>query len=112
MFLFQHERVFCKRQTGSHRTQETVDLAVLRGDALVFIDQIAGTQRLRAVSSIGEAFPLTSTANGKACLALLDGARAQGLGARGVAAMRHQRQLGKATQGTRSHRPLWCRLRP
>ena len=58
----------------SRRTEETVDLSVLRGNALVFIDQIPGTQRLRAVSSVGEAFPLTTTANGKACLALMDDA--------------------------------------
>jgi DNA-binding IclR family transcriptional regulator len=50
---------------------ETVDLAVLRGDHLVFLDQIAGTHRLRAVSAVGESFPLHSTANGKASLALL-----------------------------------------
>ena len=50
---------------------ETVDLAVLRGDHLVFLDQVAGTQRLRAVSAVGESFPLHSTANGKASLALL-----------------------------------------
>ena len=58
----------------SRRTEETVDLSVLRGQTLVFIDQIPGTQRLRAVSSVGEAFPLTTTANGKACLALMDDA--------------------------------------
>jgi len=53
------------------RTKETVDLAVLRGKRLVFIDQIAGTHRLRTVSQVGETFPLTDTANGKACLAKL-----------------------------------------
>ncbi len=37
-----------------------------------FIDQIVGTHRLRTVSSIGETFPLTTTANGKASLACLD----------------------------------------
>lgn len=51
-------------------TGETVDLAGLRDDHLVFLDQIAGTHRLRAVSAVGETFPLHSTANGKACLAL------------------------------------------
>ena len=50
---------------------ETVDLAALRDDHLVFLDQVAGTHRLRAVSAVGESFPLHSTANGKACLALL-----------------------------------------
>lgn len=53
----------------ARRTKETVDLAVLRGKRLVFIDQIPGTHRLRTVSQVGETFPLTDTANGKACLA-------------------------------------------
>jgi DNA-binding IclR family transcriptional regulator len=56
----------------SEATGETVDLAVLRRDHLVFLDQVAGHQRLRAVSAVGELFPLHCTANGKACLALLD----------------------------------------
>ena len=54
------------------KTGETVDLAVLKRGRMHFIDQIVGTQRLRTVSSIGEAFPLTTTANGKAALACLD----------------------------------------
>jgi DNA-binding IclR family transcriptional regulator len=56
----------------SDATGETVDLAVLRRDHLVFLDQVAGSHRLRAVSAVGEVFPLHCTANGKACLALLD----------------------------------------
>ena len=55
----------------SNRTGETVDLAILDGNAMLFIDQIVGRHRLRAVSETGEHFPLTSTANGKATLALL-----------------------------------------
>ncbi|MEO1024395.1 MAG: IclR family transcriptional regulator [Pseudomonadota bacterium] len=54
------------------KTGETVDLAVLKRGRMHFIDQIVGTQRLRTVSSIGESFPLTTTANGKAALACLD----------------------------------------
>lgn len=53
----------------SEATGETVDLAVLEGHRMRFIDQIIGSQRLRTVSSIGESFPLTTTANGKAALA-------------------------------------------
>lgn len=56
------------------KTGETIDLAVLRAGKMVFVDQIPSRHRLRAVSSIGEAFPLTSTANGKACLALMSDA--------------------------------------
>jgi DNA-binding IclR family transcriptional regulator len=50
---------------------ETVDLSVLKGTVAVFTDQIPGSQRLRAVSAVGEPFPLHCTANGKALLALL-----------------------------------------
>ena len=54
------------------KTGETVDLAVYRQDHMVFVDQVVGTHRLRAVSAVGEAFPLSTTANGKAALSLLD----------------------------------------
>jgi DNA-binding IclR family transcriptional regulator len=50
---------------------ETVDLAVLSGDRVTFIDQVARPQRLQAVSAVGVSFPLHSTANGKALLAEL-----------------------------------------
>ena len=55
----------------SRTTGETVDLAELQGDQLVFIDQVEGSHRLRTVSAVGEVFPLTDTANGKAVLALM-----------------------------------------
>ena len=55
----------------SEEAGETVDLSVLKKDHLVFVDQVVGPQRLRAVSAVGEIFPLHSTANGKACLALM-----------------------------------------
>ena len=54
----------------SEATGETVDLAMCREHQMVFIDQVSGTQRLRAVSAIGERFPMTLTANGKAVLAM------------------------------------------
>ncbi|MEL6521375.1 MAG: IclR family transcriptional regulator [Pseudomonadota bacterium] len=60
----------------STETGETVDLAVLERSRMRFVDQIVGSQRLRTVSSIGETFPLTTTANGKAALACLDLAEA------------------------------------
>jgi DNA-binding IclR family transcriptional regulator len=50
---------------------ETVDLSVLRGGQMIFLDQVPGGHRLRTVSSVGEVFPLTTTANGRACLAML-----------------------------------------
>ena len=55
----------------SEQTGETVDLAKLRDDHMIFVDQVVGTHRLRAISSVGEIFPLHNTANGKAALALL-----------------------------------------
>jgi DNA-binding IclR family transcriptional regulator len=56
----------------SKELHETVDLASIKGDHLVFIDQVIGSQRLRTVSAVGETFPLYCTANGKAYLAELD----------------------------------------
>lgn len=50
---------------------ETVDCAVLDGDHLRLIDQIAAPHRLRGTSSVGATFPLHCTANGKAVLAEL-----------------------------------------
>ncbi len=56
----------------SHDLRETVDLATVKKDHLVFTDQVIGPQRLRTVSAVGETFPLYCTANGKAYLAQLD----------------------------------------
>lgn len=56
----------------SNELKETVDLAAVKRDHLVFIDQVIGSHRLRAVSAVGETFPLYCTANGKAYLAQLE----------------------------------------
>jgi DNA-binding IclR family transcriptional regulator len=56
----------------SHELRETVDLATVKNDHLIFVDQVIGSQRLRTVSAVGETFPLYCTANGKAYLAQLD----------------------------------------
>ena len=56
----------------SNELGETVDLASLRRDHLIFIHQVVGSHRLRAVSAIGDTFPLYCTANGKAVLAQMD----------------------------------------
>ncbi len=58
-------------------TGETVDLSILRGQRMLFIDQIESSHRLRAVSAVGVRFPLAGTANGKAALAALDDASAE-----------------------------------
>lgn len=60
-------------------TGETSDLSVLRGNEMIFVDQVPGTHRLRTVSSVGEVFPLTTTANGRACLAALPREQAHAL---------------------------------
>jgi DNA-binding IclR family transcriptional regulator len=55
----------------SQELQETVDLATVKKDQLIFIDQVVGSQRLRTESAVGETFPLYCTANGKAYLSTL-----------------------------------------
>ncbi|HEY6381311.1 MAG TPA: IclR family transcriptional regulator, partial [Pseudolabrys sp.] len=55
----------------SEELHETVDLSTVKKNHLVFIDQVIGSQRLRAVSAVGDTFPLYCTANGKAYLAQL-----------------------------------------
>jgi DNA-binding IclR family transcriptional regulator len=63
-----------------HRdVDETVDLSVLDGASARFVDQIASRHRLRAVSTVGAAFPLHCSANGKAMLAALPAAVADEL---------------------------------
>lgn len=56
----------------SQKVGETVDLSVLKGTGAVFTDQVQGAHRLRAVSAVGETFPLHCSANGKALLSILD----------------------------------------
>lgn len=55
----------------SREANETVDLAMLDGDQVYFIDQVPLPHRLQAVSSVGSTFPLYCSANGKALLAEL-----------------------------------------
>ena len=53
------------------RTRETVDLCVFRGLHAISVDQYASDQELRVISPIGTAFPIHTTAHGKALLAAL-----------------------------------------
>ncbi len=55
----------------SRELYETVDLSILDGDRADFIDQVVPPRRLRAMSAVGESFPLYCCANGKALLAAL-----------------------------------------
>jgi DNA-binding IclR family transcriptional regulator len=51
--------------------EETVDLSVVEGSTVRFIDHIPAPHRLRAVSAVGAVFPVHCTANGKALLAAM-----------------------------------------
>jgi DNA-binding IclR family transcriptional regulator len=53
------------------RTRETVNLGVLSGDGVVYIDQITGTRSIVAVSWVGRRTPLHCTSNGKVLLAYM-----------------------------------------
>ncbi len=55
----------------SHEVHETVDLGVLDGEDVLFIDQYTSQNVLRIVSEIGGRFPVYCTANGKALLAAM-----------------------------------------
>jgi DNA-binding IclR family transcriptional regulator len=55
----------------AERTRETVNLGVLSGDAVVYVDQIAGTRAIVNVSWVGRRAPLHCTSNGKVLLASL-----------------------------------------
>lgn len=58
-------------QKLSRELDETVDLSILDGDRVTFLDQVVAPRRLRAVSAVGESFPLHACAPGKAMLAAL-----------------------------------------
>lgn len=55
----------------SDRVDETVNLGVLEGDHLLFLDQVARPKRLLAVSDVGMKFPLHCTSTGKILIAHL-----------------------------------------
>ena len=65
--IVEHCRLLLTELT--QKTGETADLSVMRGVGMAFLDQVPGTHRLTTVSRVGEVFPLTTTANGQACLA-------------------------------------------
>ena len=74
-------------------TGETVDLSVLRGEQMWFIEQVESAHRLRAVSAVGERFPLDCTANGRAATAVLAGSE------RGIAFDRDEHTFGISAAG-------------
>ena len=56
----------------AERTRETVNLGVLSGDAVVYIDQVTGTRSIVAVSWVGRRTPVHYASNGKVLLAFMD----------------------------------------
>lgn len=66
-------------QELSREIGETVDVSVLDGNIVHFLDQVTAPNRLQAVSAVGEAFPLHSCAPGKALLAAMKPSRLSGL---------------------------------
>jgi DNA-binding IclR family transcriptional regulator len=62
----------------ARRIDETVDLVVLRGETVVFVDQVIA-HKLLVVSAMGAVLPVHCTACGKALLAALPPAEAEGL---------------------------------
>jgi IclR family acetate operon transcriptional repressor len=55
----------------SHLLEETVDFSSIQRNKIVFLDQVIGSQRLLAVSHVGDSFPLHCSSVGKAYLATL-----------------------------------------
>jgi IclR family acetate operon transcriptional repressor len=53
------------------RTRETVNLGVVSGDAVVYIDQVTGTRSIVSVNWVGQRTPLHCTSNGKVLLAAM-----------------------------------------
>ena len=90
-------------------TGETTDLAVLRNGGMIFLDQVPGLHRLRTVSSVGDVFPLTTTANGLACLAIMPGERADALFARNRTGPGLRRRSGLPPQAG-EHPRRWAGL--
>ncbi len=53
----------------SHETGETVNLVVLDGDRVVYVDQVEGTRRVRMFTAVGTAALAHTTGSGKAIMA-------------------------------------------
>jgi DNA-binding IclR family transcriptional regulator len=53
----------------AHETRETVNLGVLAGDAVVYVDQLSGARSVVSVNWVGRRTPLHCTSNGKVLMA-------------------------------------------
>jgi DNA-binding IclR family transcriptional regulator len=56
----------------AERTRETVNVGVLSGDSVVYLDQVTGSRAIVAVNWVGRRTPLHDTSNGKVLLAFAD----------------------------------------
>ena len=56
----------------AERTRETVNIGVLSGDGVVYVDQVAGSRAIVSVNWVGQRTPLHCTSNGKVLLAHMD----------------------------------------
>ena len=56
----------------AERTRETVNLGVVSGDSVVYIDQVTGTRSIVSVNWVGQRTPLYCTSNGKVLLASMN----------------------------------------
>jgi DNA-binding IclR family transcriptional regulator len=57
----------------AERTRETVNIGVVSGDGVVYVDQVAGSRSIVTVNWVGRRTPLHCTSNGKVLLAHMDG---------------------------------------
>jgi DNA-binding IclR family transcriptional regulator len=69
--LAQEARPVCRRLASE--TGETVNLAVLSGGAVLYVDQVSGTSTLSSYNWVGQHIPIHATSNGKALVSDLDG---------------------------------------
>jgi DNA-binding IclR family transcriptional regulator len=69
--LAQEARPVCRRLASE--TGETVNLAVLSGGAVLYVDQVSGTSTLSSYNWVGQHIPIHATSNGKALVSELDG---------------------------------------
>ena len=58
----------------AERTRETVNIGVLSGDGVVYVDQVAGSRAIVTVNWVGQRTPMHCTSNGKVLLAHMDDA--------------------------------------
>jgi IclR family transcriptional regulator, acetate operon repressor len=56
----------------AEKTKETVNLGVLSGDSVIYIDQVTGARSIVAVNWVGRRTPLHCVSNGKVLLAYAD----------------------------------------